>query len=67
MMVGAGGDRSCCFFFCPQCLDRSKVSINILRANLAEEGDEDAQLDVAKRLLQESSSTGVPERSQSKC
>ncbi|CAL8074788.1 unnamed protein product [Orchesella dallaii] len=61
---GSRGDRSCCFFLCRHCIDRSKVSINILRANLAEEGDEDAQLEVAKRLLQETTESETPEATQ---
>lgn len=62
----AGPDPCCCTFLCPNCADRSTMSVHFLKANLAEEGCQEAQLDVAKKLLQDSKDADFMESVQSK-
>ncbi|CAG7719866.1 unnamed protein product [Allacma fusca] len=44
--------------------DRSVLSVHLLKANLAEDGCEEAQLDVAKKLLEDSDDITTSESSQ---
>lgn len=46
-------------------LDRSAVSVNLLKANLAQDGCEEAQLNVAKKLLSDESNEPTATKSKS--
>jgi hypothetical protein len=53
-------------FLCKLYVDRSMMSIHLLKANLAEDGCDEAQLDVAKKLLNGDSNDVPSEAMQSK-
>lgn len=55
-----------CFCSILNALDRSNMSVHLLKANLAEDGCDAAQLDVAKKLLQDSTDPTFLESTQSK-